>query len=134
MFPRVGDMRTMELGDPGEFRDHLVDLVLNGNKRATAGLLHEYTSENEPIEYVGELLALVDTAGDHVATLRVTRVEVLRFIDVPDEFALAEAEGDLDAADFRASHLAYWSSVGNTVTDETEIVTVYFDLLPITHR
>ena len=130
MFPRVGNMRTMELGDPGEFRDHLVDLVLNGNKRATAGLLHEYREEGEPLEHVGELLALIDTAGTHVGTLRVTRVEVLRFIDVPDGFALAEAEGDLDASDFRASHLAYWSSVGEVVTDDTEVVTVYFDLLP----
>jgi uncharacterized protein YhfF len=57
-------------------------------------------------------------------------VEVLRFSDVPDEFALAEAEGDMNAADFRASHLAYWTRVGESVTDETLIVTVYFDLLP----
>jgi uncharacterized protein YhfF len=61
--------------------------------------------------------------------MKVTRVEVLRFADVPDELALAEAEGDMNAADFRASHLAYWTRVGETVTDDTLIVTVYFDLL-----
>ena len=61
--------------------------------------------------------------------MKVTRVEVLRFADVPDEFALAEAEGDMNASDFRASHLAYWTRVGETVTDDTLIVTVYFDLL-----
>jgi uncharacterized protein YhfF len=54
----------------------------------------------------------------------------LRFADVPDEFALAEAEGDMSAADFRASHLAYWTRVGETVNDDTLIVTVYFDLIP----
>jgi uncharacterized protein YhfF len=57
---------------------------------------------------------------------------VLAFKDVPDEFALAEAEGDLDAADFRASHIAYWTRVGETITDDTLVVTVYFDLLPDT--
>jgi uncharacterized protein YhfF len=57
-------------------------------------------------------------------------VEVVRFGDVPDEFALAEAEGDLDASDFRVSHLAYWTTTGEKVDDETPIVTVYFDLLP----
>ena len=62
--------------------------------------------------------------------MKVTRVEVLRFADVPDELALAEAEGDMNAADFRASHLAYWTRVGETVTDDTLIVTVYFDLIP----
>ncbi|NCX32211.1 MAG: GNAT family N-acetyltransferase, partial [Actinobacteria bacterium] len=73
-----------------------------------------------------------DNDGRHVATLQVTRVDVSRFIDVPDEFALAEAEGDLNAADFRASHLDYWTRAGEKITDDTQVVQVYFNLL--THR
>lgn len=130
MFPRVDGLRSIEFGTPGASRRALVEMVLHGSKRATAGLLREYEAEGEPIEHVGEVLAMVDDDGHHVGTLAVTRVEVLRFADVPDEFALAEAEGDLDAADFRASHLAYWSGVGEHVDDDTPIVTVYFDLLP----
>ena len=130
MFPRVDGLRTIEFGPPGESRQRLVDFVLHGNKRATAGLLSEYETEGEEVEHVGELLAMVDNDGRHVATLEVTRVEVLRFADVPDEFALAEAEGDLNAADFRASHLDYWTKAGETVTDDTPVVTVYFSMLP----
>ena len=126
-------MRTIEFGTPGPSREKLVNLILHGQKRATAGLLiGDYESEGEPIEHVGELLAIVDNDGQHVGTMKVTRAEILRFADVPDEFALAEAEGDMNAADFRASHLAYWTRVGETVTDDTLIVTVYFDLLPNT--
>lgn len=102
----------------------------DGNKRATAALVDEYESEGEPIEYVGELLAMVDNDGLHVGTLKVTHIEVVRFADVPDEFALAEAEGDLNAADFRASHLAYWTNVGEKITDDSLIATIYFELLP----
>ena len=123
-------MRTIEFGTPGPSREKLVTLILHGQKRATAGLHGDYESEGEPIEHVGELLAIVDNDGKHVGTMKVTRAEILRFADVPDEFALAEAEGDMNAADFRASHLAYWTRVGETVTDDTLIVTVYFDLLP----
>ena len=130
VFPRVDGLRTIEFGTPGESRQRLVDFVLHGNKRATAGLLSEYETEGEEIEHVGEFLAMVDNDGRHVATLEVTRVEVLRFADVPDEFALAEAEGDLNAADFRASHLDYWTKAGETVTDDTPVVTVYFSMLP----
>lgn len=130
MFPRVDGLRSIEFGTPGASRDHLVDLVLHGDKRATAGLLSEYEREGEPVEHEGEFLAMVDNRGRHVGTLEVTRVEVLRFADVPDEFAVAEAEGDLDAADFRASHLAFWTGVGEHVTDDTPVVTVHFDLLP----
>jgi uncharacterized protein YhfF len=130
MFPRRDGLRTIEFGTPGPFREHLVNLVLHGQKRATAGLLLEYETESEPVEHVGEHLAIVDNDGDHVGTLVVTHVEVIRFADVPDEFARAESEGDLDASDFRESHLAYWTSTGHRVDDETPIVTVYFDLLP----
>jgi len=131
MFQRINGMRTIEFGTPGPSREKLVNLILHGEKRATAGLLtSDYEAEGEPIEHVGELLAIVDNDGTHVGTMQVTRCEVLRFADVPDELALAEAEGDLNAADFRASHLAYWTRVGETVTDDTLIVTVYFDLLP----
>ncbi|MGA1650117.1 MAG: hypothetical protein ACO39Y_12065, partial [Ilumatobacteraceae bacterium] len=55
---------------------------------------------------------------------------VLRFADVPDEFARAAAEGDLNATDFRASHLDYWTKAGEHVDDDALIVTLYFDLLP----
>ena len=130
MFPRRDGLRTIEFGTPGALRDRLVDLVLHGQKRATAGLLFEYEAESEPIEHVGEHLAMVDNDDQHVGTLEVTRVEVVRFANVPDDFALAEAEGDLDASDFRDSHLAYWTRTGHTVNDDTPIVTIYFDLLP----
>ena len=130
MFPRVNDLRTIEFGTPGESRSRLIDFVMNGNKRATAGLLQDYEKEGEPVEFVGECLAMVGNDGSHVATLRVTRTEITRFVDVPDEFALAEAEGELNAADFRASHLAYWTGVGESITDDTLVVQVYFELLP----
>lgn len=132
MFKVVDNLRSIEFGTPGESRARLIDLIVNGNKRATAGLLDDYAKESEPVESVGECLAMLDNNDQHVATLRVTRVEVSRFIDVPDEFALAEAEGDLNAADFRASHSEYWSRIGETITDETQIVQVYFELL--SHR
>jgi uncharacterized protein YhfF len=130
MFPRVDNLRVIEFGTPGTSREALVNFVLHGNKRATAGLFSEYETEGEEVEHIGELLAMVDNDGQHVGTLEVTRVDIVRFADVPDEFALAEAEGDLDASDFRASHLAFWTRVGETVADDTLIVTVYFKLLP----
>jgi RimJ/RimL family protein N-acetyltransferase len=132
MFPLVDDLRSIEFGTPGKSRENLVNFIINGNKRATAGLAADYEKEGEEVEFVGECLSMVNTDGNHVATLQVTRVDISRFADVPDEFALAEAEGDLNAADFRASHMEYWTKAGETVTDDTMINQVYFALL--THR
>ena len=132
MFPVVDSLRSIEFGTPGKSRENLVNFIINGNKRATAGLAADYEKEGEEVEFVGECLSMVDNDGKHVATLQVTRVDTTRFADVPDEFALAEAEGDLNAADFRASHMQYWTKVGETITDDTMINQIYFTLL--THR
>ena len=130
VFPRVNGLRTIEFGNPGESRSNLISLILDGNKRATAGTLEwDYVAEGEPIEFVGEQLAVLDNENRQVATIEVIRVEVKRFEEVPDEFALAEAEGDLSGDDFRASHLDFWSNLGLKIKAETEIVLVYFDLV-----
>jgi len=129
-FPVVNGLRSIEFGNPGESRDKLIALILDGNKRATAGTLEwDYIAENESIETIGEKLAVLDNNNQHIATIQVTRVEVKRFADVPDEFALAEAEGDLSGDDFRESHSAFWTKLGLPITDETEVVLVYFDLI-----
>ena len=129
-FPIVNGLRSIEFGNPGESRDTILSFLLDGNKRATAGTLEwDYIAENEPIETVGEKLAVLDNHNQHIATILVNRVEVKRFADVPDEFALAEAEGDLSGDDFRESHFAFWTKNGSPITDETEIVLVYFDLI-----
>jgi uncharacterized protein YhfF/L-amino acid N-acyltransferase YncA len=132
MFPVVDDLRAMEFGTPGKSRETIVNFVVHGNKRATAGMAVEYEKECEEIEYIGECLAMLDNDSQHIATLQVTHVDISRFADVPDEFALAEAEGDLNAADFRASHFDFWTRAGETITDDTMINQIYFNLL--THR
>lgn len=129
-FLRVNGLRSIEFGTPGQMRDRLNNLIINGNKRATAGLLKEdYLDEGEEIEFVGERLAILDNQQKPIGIVKVTRVEVLDFKDVPTEFALAEAEGDLSGDDFRQSHLKFWNSVGIQVLPDTKIVTVYFELL-----
>ncbi len=132
MFPVVDDLRAIEFGSPGKSRETIVNFVVHGNKRATAGMAAEYETEGEEVEYIGECLAMLDNDSRHIATLQVTRVDISRFADVPDEFALAEAEGDLNAADFRASHFDFWTRAGETITNDTMINQIYFDLL--SHR
>jgi len=129
-FPVVNGLRGIEFGTKGEFREELIALILKGQKRATAGTLEwDYKAEGEVVEHVGERLAVFNSDGLHVATIQATKVDVVRFADVPTEFALAEGEGDLSGDDFRESHLRYWTRAGLTITDDTEIVLLYFDLV-----
>ena len=127
---RIDGLRTIEFGSVGKSRTALLDFIFNGNKRATAGLLeHDYEAEGEPIETVGEVLVVLDNDFNEAGRIRARRVEVTTFAEVPDEFALAEAEGDLNAADFRKSHLDFWTRAGFEIRDDTKVVLLYFDLL-----
>ena len=49
MFPRVDGLRSIEFGTPGPSRTNLVNLVLHGAKRATAGLRRDYDNETEEL-------------------------------------------------------------------------------------
>ncbi|MDX5456715.1 ASCH domain-containing protein [Micromonospora tulbaghiae] len=129
MWPRIGGLRALALGTPGELRTRLNTLVLSGVKTATAGLVQEYDDENEELEYVGERLVLVDDDDALVGVVEVTGVEVVRFADVPWDFARAEGEGDRSIEEWREGHGAYWARQGTPVTDDTRIVCLRFRLV-----
>ena len=128
-FKVVDGLRTIEFGTPGAMRDQLINLVINGEKRATAATAQEYLDENEAIEQVGEELYLLGNNDEIRGKVRITEVTQCAFKNVPDKFALAEAEGDLTGDDFRRSHQAYWNRIGVSVSDETTILLLYFDLI-----
>lgn len=129
-FPLIDGYRTVEFGNVGESRTKILDFLFNGEKRATAGLLKEdYQDENEPVEHVGEILVVVGNENEPLGKIQVTRVEIVPFGEVPDEFALAEAEGDLSGDDFRESHNKFWTACGYTLTSETRVVLCYFELI-----
>jgi uncharacterized protein YhfF len=129
MWPRIGDLRALALGTPGEMRRNLNTLVLAGVKQATAGLLSEYATEGEELEHVGERLALVDDHDTLAGVVEVTGVEVVRFADVSWEFASSEGEGDRDLDEWRAGHLRFWANEGSTVDDDTPVVCIRFRLV-----
>jgi uncharacterized protein YhfF len=129
-FPIVDGLRTLEIGTPGAMRQRLNQLILDGQKRATAGLLIEYVKENEELELEGELLALVDDDTQRIATVVVVEVETVPFIEVPWKFAQAEGEGDESLEEWREGHRRFWSAEGDTVDDRTPVVLIWFEVVP----
>ncbi|MFB7935760.1 ASCH domain-containing protein [Streptomyces sp. NPDC056049] len=129
MWPRVDGMRALELGTPGEMREWLTGLVLDGRKTATTGLLDEYVEETEGLEFAGERLALVGDDGEHVATIEITAVEVVPYRDVTWEHAAAEGEGDSSLEDWRAGHSRFWAGIGTPVEEDTPVVCMRFQVV-----
>jgi uncharacterized protein YhfF len=89
--------------------DELVELVLAGRKRATAGDLWSYEAEDEPLPRPGDLSVVTDWSGAGRCVIRTTSVEVVPFEEVSEDFAAAEGEGDGTLAFWRRAHWAAFS-------------------------
>ncbi len=126
----VDGCRTLEIGSPGAMRQRLNQLILDGHKRATAGLLIDYVRDDEELESEGELLSLVDDDNEHVATVRVVDVMTVPFIEVPWTFAQAEGEGDESLEEWREGHRRYWWEYGEVIDDHSPIVLIWFEVVP----
>ncbi|KQU61250.1 RNA-binding protein [Rhodococcus sp. Leaf278] len=130
------DLPIVEFAYPGPLRDTLVAAVLSGAKTSTASLLVQYTDEELP--RVGELGAVVDSAGVVVGVTETTGVDIVALKDVSLRHALDEGEGYADVAQWRAGHERFWQSaevraeLGDpnfTVNDDTQVVLERFTLV-----
>lgn len=87
------------------------DLVVAGQKRATASSLAELELAGLPLPAIGELSLITDGHGRARAIIRTTQVDIRRLGDVDADFAIAEGEGDLSMEWWRTAHDAYFNRV-----------------------
>lgn len=96
-------------GDSVELADELIDLVLGGQKRATAGSVAEYESEGVALPDVGDRWIACDGHGRPRAVIETTEVRVGPLSSVDEQFAWDEGEGDRTRADWLGSHTTYFT-------------------------
>lgn len=81
-------------GDTVELADELIDLVISGRKRATAGAVADYDDANEALPSVGDLSIVTDGSMRPRALLEVTEIRIGPLSSVDSAFAFDEGEGD----------------------------------------
>jgi len=99
--PKIGD--DIDAWAFGDLADELAELVLRGEKTATASTYELYKLENEPLPQVGSFDVILDSQDKAVCIIEITKVSVVPFNDVSVEHAFKEGEGD--------KSLAYWQQV-----------------------
>lgn len=129
------DLPVAEFAFPGALRDQLVAAIVAGGKTTTTGLVAEYEKEGAPLPEPGLRQVVVDSAGNPVAVIETTSVQVIRLGDVDLAHALGEGEGYASVAEWRAGHERFWHSapmrdaLGDpefTVDDDTLVVAEVF--------
>ena len=102
-------------GDSVELADELIELVLRGQKRATAGSLAEYESEGVALPEVGDRWIACDGQGRPRAVIATTDVRVGPLSSVDEPFAWDEGEGDRTRVDWLRSHTVYFTRTHATL-------------------
>jgi uncharacterized protein YhfF len=97
-----------EFAFPGPLRDRLVELVLAGEKTATAGLVADFVVDGDQIPRAGDRFVVVDSDRRPVAIIETTECRITTVARVDDAFAIDEGEGFADAADWRQAHERFW--------------------------
>ncbi len=99
--PSIGD--EIDAWAFGVEADLLADLVLKGEKTATASAYDLYAVDNEPLPREGTFDIILDGQDRAVCLVEITKVSIKPFHQVSAEHAFKEGEGD--------KSLAYWRQV-----------------------
>ena len=109
------------------------DLVLRGEKRATAGLKWSYEAEGESLPEVGQLSVITNWDGVPQCIVEVTSVEVMPYNKVSEDFAYEEGEGDKSLVFWRRVHWEFFSleceEIGKEPTEDMPVVLEKFKIL-----
>ena len=94
---RYPNAETFKFGDTAELSKRLLDLVIAGKKTATCGAVSFFGNEGEPMPVVGRRDVALHWDGSPAVVIETTEVEIKKFSDVTEDFALSEGENETRA-------------------------------------
>lgn len=124
------DYQAWEFGTDA---DTLAELVLKGEKTATASAHIWYALENEPLPTIGTYNVVLDSKGEAVCIVQTTKVYVVPFNEVSETHAYKEGEGDKSLTYWRKVHKEFFTnelkSEGLEFHEDMKIVCEEFKLV-----
>jgi uncharacterized protein YhfF len=103
------DYEVVAFGDSPEMADELGHLIVNGPKRATAGLYRDFESDLSTLPKVGGHVVVIDGRGQPLCVFQSTDVRVGPLNSIDDQFAWDEGEGDRTRAWWLNAHTAFFT-------------------------
>lgn len=123
-------LHRFRFGDSRRICDLLTPLAISGQKRGTCWAYRD-AGITEPVLEVGDRAIYTDWDGNPVLVVEFTKIEIHRFEDVPDEFALSEGEGTV--AEWRRHHIDWFEREGGWSPD-MEVVCENFRVVEVFDR
>ena len=105
--------------------DKLLDLVLSGQKRATASSFHAFEIEEDRLPQVGDYSIITDWAGTPRCVIETTAVTILPFKEITYEICKREGEDDT-LESWRDGHIRFFiedgKELGYTFSEDMPVV------------
>jgi uncharacterized protein YhfF len=113
-------------GDSAELADELLDLVMHGPKRATAGAVADYVHAGESLPRIGEHWVVHDGSGAPRVVLRSMELRIGPLASVDEAFAWDEGEDDRTRESWLDGHSRFFrrtlGRIGVDFHDQIEVV------------
>lgn len=121
-------MEKVKFGGSFAEIDDLANKVLSGEKVATSSLLIYYERNSKIKSTVGDYFSVLNSSDESVAIVRIDEVQVVKFGDITEAFAMAEGDGSLE--NWMTIHQSYYSKLlsrfGEKLSTETLLVCEWF--------
>jgi uncharacterized protein YhfF len=119
--------------DNQESAVELAELVKAGRKKATASLYYWYNMTKEPLPKEGEFSVVTDYLGEPQCIIKTTKITIVPFKEVNEDFARAEGEGDKSLEQWREIHVDYFTrelkEIGKDFSEDMEVLCEEFELV-----
>ena len=123
--PPEDDVVVECFGDSPALADELLAYVVDGPKRATAGLVAGYAAEGEPLPRIGSHWVACDGSGTPRVVLRCLELRLGPLHSVDEQFAWDEGEGDRTLESWLEGRRRYFARecgrIGIEFSDEVQV-------------
>lgn len=130
--------KTVSAWQFGADPDHLAQLVIGGVKSATCSGLIFYEMENEPLPSVEDYSIILNSQDEPVAIIKTVDVQLMPMNEVPEDFAIAEGEGDRTYRYWKEAHENFFrkelSNLGLEYSEDMMLVCERFKLVDIKNK
>ena len=128
----IDNLEHWSFGLTEESANSLLDLVLEGKKRATSSSYPGYLAEGEEIPKAGDMSVITDWDGNPRCVIEDTKVQIIPFKDMTFDLVKLEGE-DENLESWRTKHEAFFreegSEVGYTFSPDMEVVFEEFEVV-----
>lgn len=119
----------------GDNPNYLAQLVIEGIKTATCSGLIFYEMENERLPCVDDYSIILNSHDEPLAIIKTVDVQIMPMDEVPEEFAIAEGEGDRTYQYWKDTHEKFFTAalkeIGQEFSADIKLVCERFTLIDV---